>query len=74
MMHAITTGGRESAYGKHGLNRYSMRIWARNRIKDLERLLIKEQEGYDETRDMGWDTTALREDFASIAPTGDDST
>jgi len=40
---------------------------ARNRIQDLERLLIKEHDGYDETRDMGWDTTTLRQDFANIA-------
>jgi len=40
---------------------------ARNRIKDLERLLIKEHEGYDKTRDMGWDTTSLRQDVAKMA-------
>ena len=35
---------------------------ARDRIEDLERLLKKEHEGHDETRDMGWDTRSLRED------------
>jgi glutathione-regulated potassium-efflux system ancillary protein KefG len=28
-MHAVTTGGRESAYGTQGLNRYSMRQFLR---------------------------------------------
>jgi len=36
---------------------------ARDRIEDLERLLQKELEGHDETRDMGWDTQSLREDM-----------
>ena len=39
---------------------------ARTRIQDLERLLIKEQGGYDETRDMGWDTTTLRQGFKNL--------
>ena len=39
---------------------------ARQRIQELERLLIKEQDGYDESRDMGWDTATLREDIANL--------
>jgi voltage-gated potassium channel Kch len=39
---------------------------ARERIADLERLLMDEAEGHDETRDMGWDTASLREDIAKM--------
>ncbi|MEE9304108.1 MAG: monovalent cation:proton antiporter-2 (CPA2) family protein [Thiotrichaceae bacterium] len=46
---------------------------ARKRIQDLERLLIKEQDGHDETRDMGWDTTTLRQDFANIVASVEDT-
>ena len=38
---------------------------ARDRIEDLERLLMTELEGHDETRDMGWDTGSLREDMGA---------
>ena len=42
---------------------------ARDRIEDLERLLKAEQEGHDETRDMGWDTRSLREDMSKKGDT-----
>jgi voltage-gated potassium channel Kch len=36
---------------------------ARQRISDLEQLLLSELEGHDETVDAGWDVESLRQDF-----------
>jgi voltage-gated potassium channel Kch len=36
---------------------------ARQRIEDLEQLLLSELHDYDEHRDAGWDTTSMREEF-----------
>lgn len=46
---------------------------AHHRIQDLEHLLIKEHDGYDETRDMGWDTTNLRQDIADVGASAEDA-
>jgi hypothetical protein len=37
---------------------------ARQRIRDLEALLLADLRDRDETVDAGWDTESLREDFA----------
>jgi monovalent cation:proton antiporter-2 (CPA2) family protein len=52
---------RELATMRHDEGRYLSR--ARQRIHDLERLLLAELEGIGEERDAGWDTDSLREDF-----------
>lgn len=44
---------------------------ARERIQDLERLLTVELAGHDESRDMGWDTASLREDFKEMKTAGE---
>jgi hypothetical protein len=39
---------------------------ARQRISDLEEILLEEMEpGTDQERDIGWDTTSLRQEFGS---------
>jgi monovalent cation:proton antiporter-2 (CPA2) family protein len=38
---------------------------AREAIKDLEETILNELESEDETRDMGWDTTSLIDEFGS---------
>ena len=37
---------------------------AKQRVHDLERLLIAEVERVDEDRDAGWDAESIRRDFA----------
>ena len=39
---------------------------ARQRIQDLEEVLLNELQGQTETRDVGWDTESLRRDFGNL--------
>jgi hypothetical protein len=36
---------------------------ARERIRDLEQIMLEELHGTDENRDAGWDITSLRKEF-----------
>jgi monovalent cation:proton antiporter-2 (CPA2) family protein len=53
---------RELAQMRHDRQKYL--TVARQRIQDLEQLLLAELEDHDESRDAGWDTESLREEFA----------
>ena len=39
---------------------------ARKRIEDLEKLMISESENIGKDKDLGWDTTTLREEFGKV--------
>lgn len=47
---------------------------ARRRIQDLEEILMSELQGAEENRDVGWDTTSLREDFQDDTETSETDT
>ena len=44
---------------------------AKQKVHDLERLLISELERVDENRDAGWDAESIRRDFADGYPTSE---
>jgi monovalent cation:proton antiporter-2 (CPA2) family protein len=55
---------RELATMRHDRKAYISH--ARQRISDLEEILLEEMEpGTDQERDIGWDTTSLRQEFGS---------
>jgi hypothetical protein len=41
---------------------------ARQRIGDLETLLLSELEGYDESVDAGWDADSRRQESGALSP------
>ncbi len=46
-----------------GMRAYQAQRPARERIRDLERIMLEELHSTDENRDAGWDIASLRKEF-----------